>query len=96
MTGNTTWAMLKIEFKNSDNKEGGSADAKFLDLQLDCSGLSVICISSWLCSSSMCAWVTRIPEKNVQGKKGNFLINTANIATLSSDTSTANVPVGCL
>lgn len=39
MTRNTTWAMLKIELKNSDNKEGRSADAKFLDLQLDCSGL---------------------------------------------------------
>lgn len=46
MTRNTTWAMLKIELKRSDNKEGSSADAKFLDLQLDCSGLRVICISS--------------------------------------------------
>lgn len=46
MTKNTTRAMLEIEFKNSDNKEGGSADTKFLDLQLDCSGLRVICISS--------------------------------------------------
>lgn len=41
--------MLKIEslqqFKNSNEKEGGSADAKSLLLQLDCSGLMVICIS---------------------------------------------------
>lgn len=47
---NRDWAMLKIEslqkLKNSDKKEGGSADAKSLVLHLDCTGLIIICISS--------------------------------------------------
>ena len=79
--------MLKIEslqkFKNSDKKEGGSADAKPSVLQLDCTGLMVYLhklVTVQLRCVRMCTHMCTL-RKTIKEKKENFLINAANIAT---------------